>query len=267
MSTALPGKNSPAISITLLKAALRLVGGSDLADAIGDVTDLRGVQIESLVSRANEELAHRSAAEFTAVAPADREWAEDVLTRTFSKLASDPRQQIIRESLVGPSAMARLVRDEMSAADQAEARNASADTRAYLAALSESIAFLVSTWYESDPVANRVAVSRVVGQMLGAVRDLPDDVARRMEAAVAVSAPSSPGRAPERIRFDVRSDFTPDATEEDFARLVGRAVVAAVEGRHVEIEVSPRRSIRASRAWMIPCSSRSTAAPFRPSPR
>src|SRR5690606_38758379 len=119
---------------------LRLLGVSELADAIGDLTGLRRTTISSLVRDAQNQITEHSYAEFTAIGSADREWAEDLLSRTYIRLATDPTCQVMGESLIGATAVARLADEAMTAEERREVDAASNDVRAYLSALSESIA-------------------------------------------------------------------------------------------------------------------------------
>jgi len=214
------------------------------------------------VSSATEGLADCSAAEFRAVSPADRQWAEDVVTRTYEKLASDPQQRIARESLVGPPAIMELFRHAVLASDRNEFQIVSENTKAYLEELSKSIAFLVSKWYESDLNANQLAMSMVAGHTLEAVRELPglfDQLKEYLDASLEpllitareqqdldgflrkpLGAASRPEvQTSELVKIEVDRSFTPTATDEDFAKLVECAVVATIEGRHVRVEVVP----------------------------
>ena len=252
MRSALPGKSSPNTTVALTKVALRLFRLSDLADAIGDLTGLGQASIESLVRTAEQGLANRPSAEFTAVATVDREWVEGVLTRTYIGLAADPARPIMGESLIGAGAVVRLADEAMTADDRREVDAASDDVRAYLTAVSESIAYLISKWYSTNEEPNRAAMSQVAGETLQTVRAIPDlieelkahldsslaPVLVRLEQSTLEDPSSQPEPEPERIVFELDFGFAPLATDAELTDLVSAAVVAVLEERPVCIEVS-----------------------------
>lgn len=252
MRSALPGKSSPNTTVALTKVALRLFRLADLADAIGDLTGLGQESIQSLVRTAEKELANRTSAEFTAVATADREWVEGVLARTYIRLAADPARQIMGESLIGAEAVVRLADEAMSTDDRRDVFAASDDARAYLTALSESIAYLISEWYSTNAEPNRAAMSQAVGETLQTVRAIPNLIEAlkahldsslaptlfQLEQSTLEDHGSSPEPEPERIVFELDFGFAPLATDAELAELVSAAVVAVLEDRPVRIEVS-----------------------------
>lgn len=172
MGTFLPGDKTGQTAIGVTKAALRLMGGTEFADLIGDLTGLGRIRIEGLVRRAEADLAVDQGHEFQSLAMADKEWCEATLLRTYARVAHQPDRALIRESLVGASAITSLVINTMSDLDRRTLTRASDDMAAYFNGLSCSAANLVSNWYQSDADANRVAVSMAVGETLDKVRQL-----------------------------------------------------------------------------------------------
>lgn len=252
MRSALPGKSSPNTTVALTKVALRLFRLADLADAIGDLTGLGQASVESLVRKAEKDLANQPSAEFTAVATADRKWVEGVLARTYIGLAEDPAGQIMGESLIGTEAVVRLADEAMTAVDRRDVDAASDDARAYLAAVSESIAYFISKWYSTNEEPNRAAMSQTAGETLQTVRGIPkqiEELGAQLESSLASalfqleqSTLEDPGPPPEpepeRIVFELDFYYAPLATDAELAELVSAAVVAVLEDRPVRIEVS-----------------------------
>lgn len=252
MGSALPGKSRLNTTTALTKAALRLAKLADVADAIGDLTGLGATSIESLVRTAERELTNRPSAEFTAVAIADREWAEALLARTYVALAAKSGHRVMGESLIGAEAVARLANEAMTPTDRRDVDAASDDTRVYLNALSESIASLISDWYSTNEEPNRAATSQATGEILGTVRTIPnliESVGARLDSSLARSLPQleqsmivGPDRSaesqPELIDFELSLGFTPLATDAELSELVSRAVVTVLEDRPVRVEVS-----------------------------
>lgn len=252
MRSALPGKSSSNTTVTLTKVALRLFQLSNLADAIGDLTGLGQARIQSLVQTAEKELANRPSAEFTEVATTDREWVEGVLARTYIRLAADPARKIMGESLIGAEAVVRLANEAMTTVDRRDVLAASDDAQAYLTALSESIAYLISEWYSTKAESNRAAMSQAAGETLQTVRAMPNMIEAlkahldsslaptlfRLEQSTLEDHGSPPEPEPERIVFELDFGFAPLATDAELAELVSAAVVAVLEDRPVHIEVS-----------------------------
>lgn len=242
----------------MTKAALRLLGGPELADAIGDLTGLGRANVEMLAREASDALASTASMEFRELQAADREWSEGVLVRSYRQLAGDPGQSIVRESVVGPHNVSGRALEQMSPQDRIDFEKASQDVRGYLTSFSEAIAVQVCGWYESDAESNRVATTRALGETLDRVRKLPEQLDQRiqqlelllpqvtdaekrgrLEPPSSASGESAAADPVERISFLVDNQFAPCATDSEFARLVERAVVAVIEERPVEVVVSP----------------------------
>lgn len=252
MRSALPGKSSSNTVVALTKAALRIFRLADVADAIGDLAGLGQANIKSFVRMAEEDLAKRPSAEFTAVAAADREWVEGVLARTYIGLAADPARLVMGESLIGAEAVVRLADKAMTAADRRDVDAASGDVRAYLTAVSWSIAYLISEWYSTNEDPNRAAMSQATGETLQTVREIQQllealrthfdssfaSALVQLEQSTLKDTCSSPDPEPERIVFELDFGFAPLATEAELAELVSAAFVAVLEDRPVLIEVS-----------------------------
>lgn len=254
MKSVLPGKSSQNTAVALTKVIFRLFGFAEFANAIGDLTGLGQANIQSLVQMAEKDLAGRPSAEFTAIATADREWVEGVLVRTYVRLATDPARQIMGESLIGAEAVVELAREAMAPDDLRDLHDASDDARAYLTALSDSIACLISEWYSTNAEPNRAAMSQAAGETLQTVRTIPNliealkvhfdsslaSVLSQLEQSTLEDHGSlpEPEPEPERIVFELDFSLAPLASVEEFAELVKAAVVAVIEERLVDIEVS-----------------------------
>lgn len=253
MRSALPGKKtSPNTAVGLTKVALRLFGLPELANAISDLTGLGNTTMQSMVRTAENELANRTSAEFNAVTTSDREWVESLLTRTYTKLAAEPARQVMSEGLIGPKAVARLAHEAMTADDRRDFDAASDDARAYLTALSESIAYLISEWYSTSPEPNRAAMSQATGESLQTLRSIPNliealkthldaslgPILLKLEQSTLGDTTSPPEPDPEQIVFELDFSFAPLATRDELNELVTTAVMAVLEGRPVRIEVS-----------------------------
>lgn len=252
MRSELPGRSSPNTAVALTKVTLRLFQLPELADAIGDLTGLGQKTIQSLVRMAEKNIADRASAEFTAVATEEREWAEGLLARTYIRLSQDPARQIMGESLIGADALVRLADRAMADVDRREVSAASDNAQAYLAALSGSIAYLISEWYSTNAEPNRAAISQAVGETLQTVRDIPnqletlkaylesslDPVLFRLEQSTLDVPGPPPEPEAERIVFELDFGFAPLATDAELTDLVTAAVVTVLEDRPVRIEVT-----------------------------
>ncbi len=250
MPEELPGRSSPSIPVALTKVALRLIGASDLADAIGDLTGLGRTSIDSLVRTAKTQISDRASAEFTAVGDADREWAESMLSRTYVRLAADPARPVMSESLIGAEAVANLADAATSVDDRRVLDSSSDDVRAYVTAVSEAIAYLISQWYSTHEEPNRAAMSQAAGETLQTVRGLPhviDGLKAHIDAVIApaihqlqqsAASTEEPASQGEQFVFELDADLKLMASEEELADLVQAAVVAVYEEKSLRIDVS-----------------------------
>ncbi|KJL23706.1 hypothetical protein [Microbacterium foliorum] len=243
MPEELPGKLSPSIPVALTKVALRLIGASDLADAIGDLTGLGRTSIDSLVRTAKTQIADRASAEFTAVGDADREWAESMLSRTYVRLAADPARPVMSESLIGAEAVARLAGAATSVEDLRVLDSSSDDVQAYVTAVSEAIAYLISQWYSTNEEPNRAAMSQVAGETLQTVRGLQAHldavIAPAMRQLQQSTAPAEEQASQgEQFIFELDADLQLRASEDELADLVQAAVVAVYEERPFRVQVT-----------------------------
>ncbi|CAN7407372.1 hypothetical protein LJR042_002568 [Microbacterium maritypicum] len=250
MAEALPGKSSPNIPVALTKVALRLIGASDLADAIGDLTGLGRKSIDTLVRTAKSQISDHASAEFVAVGQADREWAESMLSRTYVRLATDPARPVMSEGLIGAEAVARLA-DAMIVADDRRVLNSSSDdVQAYVTAVSEAIAYLISQWYSTNAEANRAAMSQAAGETLRAVRGLPDladDIKAHFDAVIepaieqlrqSAASAEEPEPQGEQFDFELDGELALIASEDELADVVQAIVVALYEEKPFRVEVS-----------------------------
>lgn len=232
--------------------ALRLFRLADLADAIGDLTGLGHATVASMAVQAQKDLAGHSSVEFVAVSLADRQWAEDVVTRAYVRLARDPQQRIMSESLVGPDQIVKLADDAMQVEDGRELQTMSDDLRAYVSALSRSIAYLVCRWYATSDEPNRVAMSQATGETLRTVRRLPsliEDVKAHLDSSVAAAlarleqstqttAKVEESTEAESVFFELDFALALTTNEADLAARISAATVAVLEGKSINIIVS-----------------------------
>lgn len=252
MPSALPGNSSSEITVALTKAALRLFRLADLADALGDLTGLGRTSVETMLRAAERDVAARPSAEFSAVDAADRAWVESVLARTYARVAQDPTRSVMAESLIGSEAVVRLAEQAMTVDDRQEVDSASDDVRAYLNALSESIAYLISQWYWSSQEPNRAAMSQAAGETLQTVRAIPDlieELKEHLDSSLALAmtqlqrstlVDTSTPTATESLRMVLELDFNlaPLATDAELAERVSAAVIALLEDRLVSVEIT-----------------------------
>lgn len=249
MRDALPGKSSINTTVAFTKVALRLLKVDELADAIGDLTGVGQKKIESLVRKAETEIDKRNSAEFVAVAMADREWAEGVVSRSYIRLANDPARDIMSESLVGVDAVVQLASKAMNAVDQKDVRTASDDIKAYMTALSRAVAQWICAWYSSNPEPNLPAMSKVAGETLQAVRELPHQINTMGDhLGTLISSVHSQAEQPEKdelspsveaelIVFELDGQLECQANYAELAELVSAATIAVIESRPISIVV------------------------------
>ena len=107
MSTKLPGSNlnDDLVSIAL-KSTLGLIGYGHLSDCVSILTGLEKNSIETLSRTAINTISGRIKNEFTQLDPADKRWAEILLTRTYSRLAQQRDREFILQCMTGPTSLA-----------------------------------------------------------------------------------------------------------------------------------------------------------------
>lgn len=173
MRTTLPGQAGVGqVGVGLAKAALRLVGGTDLADAISDLTGLGRVSVQDLARRASVDLQEVSEHEFRSLTQGDREWVECAIVRAYQNLAREPHKRIAKEALIGSGALTSLAFSAgLSDEDRLTLGQISLDASAYFRSLSNGVARLISAWYTTDVKATQAAVALGVGELLLGVRE------------------------------------------------------------------------------------------------
>ena len=166
VDAALPGSSSgKPLSVALAKAALRLLGGSDVADAVADLTGISRKRVSAIVRAASRELEAQSSHEFRELdgRRGDRIAAEVLLTEAFRRAAATANNQkdVPIAALEGPSALVGLIVDERARAQLADL---SEDERGYFLALTHTVADLTCGWYMEDQSARALATAAGVGR-------------------------------------------------------------------------------------------------------
>jgi len=166
MTTHLPGSNSgKAISLTVTKAVFRLVGGSDLADAIADLTGLSARKVKSLAREGAQRL-HESGQvehELRGGPTGDYSAMESAIVSAFRRAVERDEQAVPVAALTSVDDLVETVSD---AALRREVGDWSEDEAAYAVALTRQVAQLCRAWYLDDPTARGFATAAGVGQVL-----------------------------------------------------------------------------------------------------
>ena len=111
MDHMLPGSSSAkSVGKAVLMAATRLVGGSDLAEAIAEVTGLSRMSVRRMAQKATESLNMQSTDEFRELGSREQTvWAESLLVEAFSRAAARDFQVA---ALMGPDDLLSLIIDD-----------------------------------------------------------------------------------------------------------------------------------------------------------
>lgn len=176
MERGLPGSSAgKPVGTALVKTALRLVGGADLADAIADLTGLSRKRIKSLVRGAAKNLGETAPSEFHNLpSTSDRSPAEELLVTAFARAASG-RRNVPVAALSGADHLVRLVVDDEVTTELAEWGE---DEQAYFRGLARQVAELTCHWYLDDANARAHATAAAVGQGLRDHHDQAETLAR-----------------------------------------------------------------------------------------
>lgn len=173
MTESLPGSSSgKSLGVGAAKAALRLMGGADLADAIADMTGIERKKIPRIVSRERTRLDAQEGHEYRWVGlPDEREAIEQELVRCFSRAARLPitaGNSIPLSALMGTEELINLVERFLLDPDWAQW---SEQAPPYFDGLAEAVAQFVVSWYtenaQGQSVATQAGVIRLIhGQMV-----------------------------------------------------------------------------------------------------
>ncbi|WP_143465523.1 NACHT domain-containing protein [Kribbella sp. ALI-6-A] len=165
MEGGLPGSaTGKPMGAAVVKAALRLVGGADLADAIADLTGLSRKRVKALVAQAVIDLSDTGPEEFRALpSHAERSPAEHLLVQAFTRAAATRKGDIPVAALIGPDQLVRLVTDDETVS---ELTQWSENEQGYFRALAHRVAELTCGWYLDDSNARAHATAAGVGQLL-----------------------------------------------------------------------------------------------------
>ena len=178
MSTKLPGSNlnDDLVSIAL-KSTLGLIGYGHLSDCVSILTGLEKNSIETLSRTAINTISGRIKNEFTQLDPADKRWAEILLTRTYSRLAQQRDREFILQCMTGPTSLASWAFGAgMEDSDHRELKAASNTTREYYRLLSLTMADLIYSWYSSNKNATQKATLVSLSALLNSVNEISDRI-------------------------------------------------------------------------------------------
>ena len=148
METALPGSSSgKSLARSAILAAVRLLGSSDFADAIVDLTGMSRKTVKNLAREAATQLEDRSPHEYREVARGEsRTAAEALLTGAFKRARPS---ELPENALIGPDALLAIVIDNEAASELSQW---SEDERGYFNALAMAVAELTCAWYREARV-------------------------------------------------------------------------------------------------------------------
>ncbi|MGL5826733.1 MAG: hypothetical protein ACRCYU_18275, partial [Nocardioides sp.] len=162
MDGALPGSASgKPLGLGLTKAALRLIGGPDLADAIADLTGISHQKIGTLARTAAQQLETQSPGEFPEHTDAQQP-AVELLVAAFKRAATSQRA-IPVAALRGATDLVKLIEDPHTTAELAAWSD---NERNYFYGLARVVADLTCRWYLEDQNARGLATAAGVGQAL-----------------------------------------------------------------------------------------------------
>ncbi|MGL5826780.1 MAG: hypothetical protein ACRCYU_18515 [Nocardioides sp.] len=155
MDPVLPGSASgKPLGLGLTKAALRLIGGQDLADTIADLTGLSHKKVRTLARTAAEHLETQFPGEFSEHADAWRP-AEELLVAAFKRAATGP-SAIPVAALMGATHLVKLIEDAETVAELA---TWSEDEHGQFQGLARAVADLICRWYREDQNARGLAAA------------------------------------------------------------------------------------------------------------
>lgn len=192
MSTKLPGSNlnDDLVSIAL-KSTLGLIGYGHLSDCVSILTGLEKNSIETLSRTAINTISGLIKNEFTQLDPADKRWAETLLTRTYSRLAQQRDREFILQCMTGPTSLASWAFGAgMEDSDYQELKAASNATREYYKLLSLTMADLIYSWYSSNKNATQKATLVSLSALLNSVNEISDRI-KHIDATIP-PRPTSP---------------------------------------------------------------------------
>ena len=174
-------------------AGLRLIGGSDLADAIADLTGIGRKQVKGFAREGIARLSDEGRHEFSAFDATKRKAVELAVVEAFEAAAatSQPtdRTDIAVAALMGVTELTNLVLE----CSRIEASDWSDDDRGYFSRLTGTIATLTCHWYHVDPKARGYAVARTSGQTLVQLNEQSRTLARIEVASRRVVCEPGPG--------------------------------------------------------------------------
>lgn len=164
--TQLPGSSSgKTLGVSAAKAGLRLVGGSDLADVIADLTGLSTRRVKSLAREGTRRLQQsgQMAHEYREVTVNSYSAMEAAVGSAFRRAVERGKEAVPVAALAGTDDLIDAVTDRVL---RHEMNGWSRDEAAYAAALTREVARLCRAWYLEDETARGFATAAGVGQVL-----------------------------------------------------------------------------------------------------
>ncbi|WP_156391041.1 MULTISPECIES: hypothetical protein [unclassified Nocardioides] len=192
MKDALPGSTSGAsIGVGLAKAALRLVGGADLADAIADLTGIDRKGIARLVRKQRARFESQQGHEYEWHGSIDeREAIEIELVRCFSeaaRLRTTGGANVPLSALMGSEELADLIESFLR---DPEWTGWSAQAPSYFNGLAEAVSQFVVDWYTQTTAGQSIATQAGVSQLLRGQRTIAEQLAQLTNQGDGLAPPS-----------------------------------------------------------------------------
>ena len=166
MATQLPGSSSgKTAGLSVAKAGLRLIGGTDLADAIADLTGLSARRVKALARDGTQQLQQSGQVkhEYREVTANSYSAMELSVVDAFTRAVERDKEAVPVAALAGVDDLVDTVTDPVL---RHEMSGWSQDEAAYAAALTGAVAQLCRAWYLEDGTARGFATAAGVGQVL-----------------------------------------------------------------------------------------------------
>lgn len=166
MTAKLPGSSSGmTFGLTAAKAGLRLIGGTELADVIADLTGLSARRIKSLAREASRRLQQSGVVEheYREVPPASHSLVEAAVIDAFRRASARDHQTVPVAALTGVDDLIHAATDPTLRREMADW---SRDETAYAVALTREVAGLCRQWYLEDGTARAYATAVGVAHVL-----------------------------------------------------------------------------------------------------
>lgn len=178
----LPGSSSGLqLGTVAVKAALRMIGGSDFADVIGDLTGLGAKRVGKLAREAAGNLGVGASTEFSGLHESSRFAVENAVAESFRTAVTVASAE--RNFVVAAVMGATELSDFVSEHSDFDPGDWSADEAGYFRALTRAVSSLTCDWYAQDPSARQHALVAASGATLRALAD-HGTILSRIESAL-----------------------------------------------------------------------------------